>query len=65
MNMAKPKMTGAEFKKARIRLGLSQAGIAIEFGCVVRTISRLEGTKGPVGGVYALAMLYLLSKKGG
>jgi hypothetical protein len=56
-----PKMTGAQFKAGREKLGKSREELAIGLGVSATTIWRIEGTPGGVLGLHACAMSYLLT----
>jgi hypothetical protein len=61
MKMKIPKMTGAQFKAAREKLGTrDQVALALDISST--TIWRLEGTQGEIMGLHACAMAYLISQ---
>ena len=58
-----PKMTGAQFKAAREKLGKSRDELALMLEVSATTVWRLEGTPGNVLALHACAMAYLLSQQ--
>jgi transcriptional regulator with XRE-family HTH domain len=58
-------LTGPEFRKIRLRLGLTQDEIARELDIDRRTVGRWERGEVNVPKVVAFAMKYLVLRKGG
>src|SRR5262245_48859826 len=56
-------MTGKEFKKLRLAMGLSQAGLARELKYSANAVARLERGERQISHPVALAMQYLAEKK--
>src|SRR5262245_33713452 len=56
-------MTGKEFKKLRLAMGLSQSGLARELKYSANAVARLERDERKISHPVALAMLYLAEKK--
>jgi DNA-binding XRE family transcriptional regulator len=54
-------MTGAELRRLRRRVGLSQRGLAAKLGLHWNTLARMERDEIPVREVVALAVRYVTS----